>query len=81
MIVSFGPSPPDVPSVSRVAWEYANVVREFHSVSVPGQIWTVRRLVSGTLTCDCPDFRYRGAERPCKHIAAVAASQEQGGQP
>ncbi len=28
---------------------------------------------SDTLTCTCPDFRYRGHRRPCKHIAQVAA--------
>ena len=27
-------------------------------------------------TCDCPDFAYRGQQRPCKHLRAVAAFRD-----
>jgi hypothetical protein len=57
-------------------WEYENVIRTFPSRSVPGMTWTVRQLLSGELTCDCPDFQYRGRERPCKHIAGVLTEEE-----
>lgn len=26
----------------------------------------------GALRCSCPDYFYRGAERPCKHITFAA---------
>jgi hypothetical protein len=29
------------------------------------------RYANGTARCSCPDFFYRGHQRPCKHLLAV----------
>ncbi len=34
------------------------------------QDYTITADVRG-VTCSCPDFAFRGAERPCKHIVFV----------
>ena len=29
------------------------------------------KYLTSTDTCSCPDFQYRGRERPCKHVVAL----------
>jgi hypothetical protein len=46
--------------------------------------YLVRQLPDGRWYCPCPDFEYRGHERPCKHVViakqlADAATQSQDG--
>lgn len=51
------------------------VIHEVSSDSEPGVYRKVRVFSDGTMSCDCPDFEYRGQERPCKHIHRVQVRQ------
>lgn len=43
-----------------------------NSFTSPGQQkYNVRRMSDGEITCDCPAFKYRKEQRPCKHIDRV----------
>jgi uncharacterized Zn finger protein len=39
-----------------------------------GKTYTVSAQDDGTVTCTCPDWQHRGAERDCKHIAYVKST-------
>lgn len=39
-------------------------------------VWFFRH--GGKPWCDCPDATYRGARRPCKHVAALQALRARG---
>jgi len=47
------------------------IIHQVRSHSDPSVFYKVREFPDGTFSCDCADFEYRGAERPCKHINGI----------
>jgi hypothetical protein len=61
------------PAVDVGGSPYAVVVRagSVALIKADGHSYTVFRHGDGPWRCTCADFKYRGRQRPCKHIRSL----------